>query len=137
MLIFGKLDYLLNAKERNQVKFALKDYNGDRNINKFVEEIDKILDTPAKQTLWFHVIPLLDEYDQEYSKRRLCLMQSRESLLTEHQANYNEIFSYDTNSSRQYTRGESDYLTDNEIDTLFDFPIDREGKFFIKVYYLA
>ncbi len=35
--------------------------------------VDKILDTKAKQTLWFDIIPLLEEDDQEYAKRKLCL----------------------------------------------------------------
>jgi hypothetical protein len=31
------------------------------------------LDTPVKRTLWFHIIPLLEEDDQEYCKRKLSL----------------------------------------------------------------
>lgn len=37
-----------------------------------------MLDTPAKRTLWFHIIPLLDEDDQEYTKRRLFLFTGRD-----------------------------------------------------------
>ena len=38
-----------------------------------MESIDAILDTPAKRTLWFDIVPLLDEDDQDYCKRKLYL----------------------------------------------------------------
>jgi hypothetical protein len=97
-----------------------------RNINKFLETIDDVLDTPAKQTLWFHIIPLLDEDDQEHAKRKLCILQSRGSILAD-TPNFREVFGYETNTSRAGMRGEFDYLTDNEIDALFDLPADRDG----------
>jgi hypothetical protein len=48
-------------------------YRYDRNILAFVEEINCLLETQAKKTIWFHIIPLLEEDDQEYCKRKLFL----------------------------------------------------------------
>lgn len=88
-----KLEYLLNPRERNKIRLALTAYNADRNIGAFVEAIDRILDTPAKRTLWFHVIPLLDEDDQEYTKRKLLLFTSRELATHESSSGFtNEPF---------------------------------------------
>lgn len=76
---FSKLEYLLNTRERRKIKHTLKAYNSSGNIGEFLESIDRVLDTPAKRTLWFNVIPLLDEDDQEYAKRRLLLFTGRSS----------------------------------------------------------
>lgn len=48
-----------------------------------MDAIDRVLDTPAKRTLWFHIIPLLDEDDQEYTKRRLFLFTGRDEELAD------------------------------------------------------
>lgn len=63
----------MNEKEKSKIEHALNCYKYDRNIFSFVEIINTVLDTPAKKSLWFHIIPLLNEDDQEYCKRRLFL----------------------------------------------------------------
>jgi hypothetical protein len=37
-----------------------------------MKKLEKTLDTPAKASLWFNIIPLLDDDDQEYAKKKLC-----------------------------------------------------------------
>lgn len=68
-----KLDYLLNQNEKHQIEHTLNSYKYNRNIFTFHSTINCILDTPAKKTIWFHLIPLLEEDDQEYCKRKLFL----------------------------------------------------------------
>ncbi len=64
---------MLNFKEKIRLKNAFKSFKDKKNITIFIEMVDKILDTKAKRTLWFDIIPLLEEDDQEYAKRKLCL----------------------------------------------------------------
>lgn len=46
-----------------------------RKIHEFVENIKEVLDTPAKRTLWFHIVPILLDDDQEYCKRSVLRIQ--------------------------------------------------------------
>jgi hypothetical protein len=111
-----------------------------------VQVIEDILDTPAKQTLWFHIIPLLDEDDQEYAKRKIRLTQSRESLFLNENLNERNVqYQMNPNTSKRTegisgvqfspSKHEYDYLSDGEIDHLFDLTShDISGRvFFIDV----
>lgn len=102
--------------------------------------MDEVLDTPAKRTLWFHLIPLLDEDDQEYCKRKLYLP----TLISRRQFNSNSAlqmasnfvgtnvasnnnnnkntlqkYYYDDNNKNELNNDDF-ILTDREIDNLFD-----------------
>jgi len=68
-----QVSYLLNQRDRNEIIKCLEDYDVDRDIYTLVKDISALLDTSAKRTLWFHLIPLLDEDDQEFCKRKLSL----------------------------------------------------------------
>jgi len=68
-----QVSYLLNQRDRNEIIKCLEDYDVDRDIYTLVKNISALLDTSAKRTLWFHLIPLLDEDDQEFCKRKLSL----------------------------------------------------------------
>jgi hypothetical protein len=113
-----------------------------RDIYSFSNQIDDILDTPAKRTLWFHLIPLLDEYDQEYCKRKLCLPVStttRKSYGSLHTATKTVPMTKNTLKRYYYNENKSGFdddfvLTDREIDNLFDFSHlpENQGIFFIK-----
>ncbi len=68
-----QLDYLLNFYDKNEFIRYLEDYDASRDIYTLVQNINALLDTSAKRTLWFHLIPLLDEDDQEFCKRKLSV----------------------------------------------------------------
>ncbi len=58
--------------------FLFKEFQfkiSNRNIHAFVESINVVLDTPAKRTLWFHILPILMDDDQEYCKRKILRIQ--------------------------------------------------------------
>lgn len=82
----------MNAREKSKIEYALNCYKYDRNILVFVETINTVLDTPAKKTLWFHILPLLDEDDQEYCKRRLFLATGNVFSLRSHSPSCLSIF---------------------------------------------
>lgn len=118
------MEYLLNYKERSHVKQALKAYNGDKNIGLFVDTLDKILDTPAKRTLWFHIMPLLDEDDQEYAKRKLCLLSSRDN-----QSQYDQQpASSSSMSDKQQQRSMSTKKEDDDEDEFYFYSHDNDQR---------
>jgi hypothetical protein len=87
-------------------------------IDSFISIIDDILDTPAKQTLWLDMIPLLDLDDQDYCKRQIA------------QAVTDSI--NDRTNETEHDRDDF-VLSDQEIDDLFDltYQID-DGNFNFK-----
>ena len=107
-----------------------------------MEVIDEILDTPAKQTLWFHIIPLLEEDDQEYTKRKIRLLQSRDSL-SFNNINYQRNYTYQPiNSNKNFLKRnsridffENEILNDEEIDNLFNLSEDGLIFIFIKIQF--
>ena len=91
------------------------------------------MDTTAKKTLWFHLIPLLDEDDQEHCKRRLCSpffdrRNSRYSHLINSSVSSSGLSAVDRDTIKKYYyKHDEKYgydddfvLTDREIDNLFD-----------------
>ena len=93
-----------------------------------------MLDTPAKRTLWFHLMPLLDEDDQEHCKRKLCLPLfdpykknqpqkasnfSKNGLSAVDRDTIKKYF-YKHEDKSKYGYDEDFMLTDCEIDNLFD-----------------
>ena len=55
----------------------------DRKIHEFVESIKEVLDTPAKRTLWFNIVPILLDDDQEYCKRSVLRIQEFDDVGSE------------------------------------------------------
>ena len=47
----------------------------DRNIHHLLEDLQDILETPSKKTLWFYIIPLLSSSHQRYAQTQLHLPQ--------------------------------------------------------------
>jgi len=43
-----------------------------RDINNLMKKLERTLDTPEKLSLWFNIIPIFDDDDQEYLKKKLC-----------------------------------------------------------------
>ena len=56
-----------------------------------LKKIDTIFDTHAKRTLWFHIMPLLDEEDQEYAKRKLFFLTNIKNKLSEEDIEANQF----------------------------------------------
>jgi hypothetical protein len=40
-----------------------------RNISEFLAKINKILDTPAKRSLWFYLMPIIEDEHEEVAQR--------------------------------------------------------------------
>jgi len=92
-----------------------------------------MLDTPAKRTLWFHLMPILDEDDQEYCKRKLCIPlfdPYKNKIQPQKKSNLNGLsavdrdaikkYYYKHDNKEKYGYDEDFVLTDCEIDNLFD-----------------
>ncbi|XP_060080140.1 delphilin-like [Ylistrum balloti] len=66
-----QVEYLLTSRERSQLKKALQIYAENRKVENLIQDLEVILDTPSKQTLWIYIIPLLVAEHQEYARHRL------------------------------------------------------------------
>jgi hypothetical protein len=42
-----------------------------RNVDNLIEDLDVILDTPSKRTLWMYIIPLLTQMHQDVVRQRV------------------------------------------------------------------
>ncbi|KAK3090633.1 hypothetical protein FSP39_013290 [Pinctada imbricata] len=71
-----QVDYLLTSKERTQLKRALQIYSQNRKVDNLIEDMEVILDTPSKGTLWMYIVPLLITEHQGYAREKLQLGKS-------------------------------------------------------------
>ncbi len=118
-------------------------YKEKRNINMFVELVDKMLDTKAKRTLWFNIIPLLEEDDQEYTKRKLNLSSNFPKTMNTNGADLNfanclyepgQPELYVSLEKNNLNKSHSDHtygLIDAEMDNFFYFDKER-NPFYLK-----
>ncbi|XP_021359852.1 delphilin-like isoform X2 [Mizuhopecten yessoensis] len=75
-----QVEYLLTTRERSQLKKALQIYAENRKVENLIQDLEVILDTPSKQTLWIYIIPLLVAEHQEYARHRLNIHQDVKGL---------------------------------------------------------
>ncbi|XP_060551742.1 delphilin-like isoform X3 [Ruditapes philippinarum] len=66
-----QVEYLLTSRERSMLKKALQLYSENRNVDNLIEDLDVILDTPSKRTLWMYIIPLLTQMHQDVVRQRV------------------------------------------------------------------
>ncbi|XP_053389051.1 delphilin-like isoform X2 [Mercenaria mercenaria] len=66
-----QVEYLLTSRERSMLKKALQLYSENRNVDNMIEDLDVILDTPSKRTLWMYIIPLLTQMHQDVVRQRV------------------------------------------------------------------
>lgn len=89
------------------------------------------MDTAAKRTLWFNIIPLLDEDDQEYAKRKICVTNTinrRDSV--------SFLNPYEESSQHFGSKSFASSLPANYYDdgTLFSYNNMQESEFFPSRY---
>ncbi|KAL3875511.1 hypothetical protein ACJMK2_033457, partial [Sinanodonta woodiana] len=66
-----QVEYLLTSRERLQLKKALQLYSENRNFDNLMEDLQVILDTPSKKSLWKYIIPLLSPQHQEVASQKV------------------------------------------------------------------
>ncbi|CAC5363049.1 unnamed protein product [Mytilus coruscus] len=71
-----QMEFLLTSRERMQLKKALQIYSKNRKIDNLILDMNVILDTPSKQSLWNYIVQLLSSAHQEYTIKKLNLMPS-------------------------------------------------------------
>ncbi|ESO84151.1 hypothetical protein LOTGIDRAFT_155476 [Lottia gigantea] len=70
-----QLEFLLTPTERQQLKEILQRYDENKDINDMLEDIEVILDTPSKRSLWKYILPLIHTDHQIVVRQRLLQLQ--------------------------------------------------------------
>ncbi|XP_052262977.1 delphilin-like [Dreissena polymorpha] len=80
-----QVEFLLTLRERTVLKKSLKIYSDSRDVERLVEDLSVILDSPSKRTLWMYIVPLLTLPHQQAVRTRLGHQPSDTSSTTSNQ----------------------------------------------------